>query len=203
MMKSNRDVCSFGVLMIVAFMATGTVMAADSCTDLQYENAKLKEKVNELQAELGQSPAPENSPAQMSVSCSSINLRTAQLHVKCTTSMGAVYERVSRDNFGESWKGPDGLIWSDRVGSRSESDTQYNAVEMCKNLGGALPSKADFERGEANGFREVLPNMKDRTFWSSSINPAVAISAYYFDDDGGDLDLGYRGKYSSVRCVER
>ncbi len=96
-------------------------------------------------------------PDQAPVACSSINPRTAKLHDKCTTSKGAIYERVSRDHFGEAWKGPDGLVWSDRVGNY----TQSNAAEICKKLDGTPPSKADFERSEGYGLREVLSNMTD------------------------------------------
>ena len=138
--------------------------------------------------------------------CSSINLRIAPLGMKCKTSKGghdgkgAIFERVSRDNFGEAWKGPDGVIWSDRTGS----DTQFNAVYACENLGGELPSRANFERGEANGFREVLPNMKDHWFWSSSVNPSDPYYGNYFSGNYGDIGDTSRnnGKFS-VRCVGR
>lgn len=156
-----------------------------------------------------QPPTPE--------ACDSVNLRTAQIHVKCITSKGSIYERVSRDNFGEAWKGPDGFIWSDRVGN----DTQYDAVKTCRNLGGKLPDRAAFERGESYGFREVLPNMKDRYFWSSevdwtsspdpervfwrssadlSFSPDPAFG-YTFSGNYGIITHGRRLHYYTVRCI--
>ncbi len=90
------------------------------------------------------------------------------------------------------------MIWSDRIGSAN----QYDAIENCKAIEGKLPSKEDFERGKKNGIREVLPNMKDRYFWSSSVHPNDSGNAYYFNGIGGDIDYGYRDNDNvSVRCV--
>jgi hypothetical protein len=132
--------------------------------------------------------------------CSSINLRTAQIGAKCLTFKGALFERVSFNNFGEAWKGPDGLTWSDLL---FYMDTQYNAISTCKDLGGTLPSRADFERGEINGFRWVLPNMKDHAFWSSSVNPFVSDFADYFIGNYGSFYSDYRELVGSIRCVRR
>lgn len=119
---------------------------------------------------------------------------------RCTTSKGSVYERVLRANFGETWKGPDGLIWSDRVGSITD---EYNAEVICKNLGGELPSMDEFKRNEAYGFREVLPNMKNRIFWSSSVDGDPEI-AYAFNGSNGDGVFDDRDYIlDSVRCVGR
>lgn len=196
MFKSKWGACAFGILMMVSFMATGSAIAQNSCGDnVEARLSKVERDIAHIKALLGQNPAPVNPPAQTPVACGSINLRTAQLHVKCTTSKGAVYERVSRDNFGEAWKGPDGVIWSDLVGQGS----QDSVANTCKNLGGTLPERADFERGEANGFREVLPNMKDQWFWSSSVNPSASV---FFGNNGVIYD-GSRNGYYSVLCVGR
>src|SRR5262249_47071098 len=122
---SKKGVWALGIL-VMGFMATGTAAAANSCGDnVEARLPKVEQDIADIKALLGQQAT---SPVQTLVACSSINLRTAQLHVKCTTSEGSVFERVSRDNFGEAWKGPDGVIWSDRVGSSN----QYDAVNTCK-----------------------------------------------------------------------
>lgn len=127
-------------------------------------------------------------------------LRMVTPGFKCRTTNGAIYERVTRDNFGEAWKGPDGLIYSDFIGKYS----QYDAIEICKNLGSTLPSQADFDHGEANGFREVLPTMKNRWYWSSSVPPGDSGYAYYLiGHDGGTNNPDNRYSTYSVRCVAR
>jgi hypothetical protein len=127
------------------------------------------------------------------------DLHQVAVGFKCRTANGSIYERVARANFGEAWKGPDGLIWSDYVGSYS----QYNAVKACKSIGGTLPARADFERGEANGFRELLPNIKVRWFWSSSVNPYDPYDAYVFNGYDGIFYNDDRDYTYSVRCVAR
>ena len=147
------------------------------------------------------------------VACSSINLRMAELHVKCTTSKGTVFERVSRRNFSEAWKGPDGLIWSDCVGGSPEDVcgaryNQYNAVKFCEKLGGRLPSRADFELGETNGLREVLPHINNYYFWSSSGASAdYTGSGYvyhrYLGEDTAYVYYEYISLAEAARCVRR
>lgn len=183
------------IAQLVAFAAFAEEKAGEN--NVEARLSKVEKDIADIKALLDQNPPPVNPPNQAPVACSSINLRTAQLNVKCRTSKGSVYERVSRDNFGEAWKGPDGLIWSDFVAH----DT-HNAGEICKNQGGTFPSRDDFKRGEVNGFREVLPNMKDRIFWSSSVAPYVHYF-YYFDGNVGDFGYGFVDDYASVRCVGR
>jgi hypothetical protein len=187
--------------MMVSFMAAENTnaVAASSCSSIQEEVTKLREENAKLKATLGQNLAPVTPSSPQPVDCGSIDLRTAQIHVKCMTSKGTVFERVSRDNFGEAWKGPDGLIWSDRIGSNS----QNYAMEMCKYLGGALPSRADLERGEAFGFREVLPRMKDQWYWSSSLNPVNSCYAASLHGNSGDIIHDHLENKFSFRCVGR
>lgn len=126
----------------------------------------------------------------------SVDLRSAAVGFKCRTSKGAIFERVARQGFGEAWKGPDGLVWSDFVGKYS----QYDAIMACKKLNGTLPSRADFERAEAKGFREILPNMK-KWFWSSSAHPTYDFAASVFSSKHGIIDGVSRYGIGSVRCV--
>jgi hypothetical protein len=189
----------------MGFTATWTAFAANSCDgNVEARLSKMEKEIADIKALLGQNPAPVNPPSQTPVACSSINLRTAKLHVKCTTSKGAVFERVSRDNFGEAWRGPDGWVWSDRLGS----ETQDRAIGLCRNIGAELPLRADFERGEANGFREVLPNMKinfaeERYFWTSSNLPSSDDNAYLFNGGSGIMTDNFLENKEDVRCVER
>ena len=199
MVKSKWISALLGVL-AVSVLSIGAVRADDSCkghesriTDLE----KLEKKVAELEEIIRQMPIP---PVQIKAcNDSSTSLRSVAVGFKCRTSKGAIYERVARDNFGESWKDSDGLIWSDYIGSHSQRD----AVSSCLRLSGKLPAPADFKRGEANGFREVLPNMKDRWFWSSSVHPYDSDNAYGFNGYIGDIDYYNRIYNNSVRCVGR
>lgn len=135
--------------------------------------------------------------------CSTLDHSTwIPVGTKCMTSKGSIYERVSRDNFGEAWKGVDvshSLIWSNMAG-RSSLD---EAVNTCKTLGGALPERADFKQGEANGFREVLPNMEGEWYWTSTIFSVE--ENYIFSGDAGDFGYSSPGRYgyASVRCIVR
>lgn len=134
---------------------------------------------------------------QLVPDCRSLDLRAVPAGTKCRTAKGSIYERVWREYFGEAWKGPDGMVWSDLIGS----GTQYEAVDLCKNLGGVLPSRSDFERGEASGFREVLPNMTAYShYWSSSLDRPTG-GAYIFSAGSGGADFNYhRITKVSVRC---
>ncbi len=196
MVKSKWISALLGVL-AVSVLSIGAVRADDSCKGHESRITDLEKKVAELEEIIRQTPIP---PVQIKAcNDSSTNLRSVVVGFKCRTSKGAIYERVARANFGESWKDSDGLIWSDYIGSHS----QYDAVSLCQRLSGTLPARADFERGEANGFREVLPNMKDRWFWSSSVRPNYSAYAYDFNGDIGYIAYYNRDSNYAVRCAGR
>lgn len=196
MVKSKWAVALVGILALSA-LSISSARADGTCKDHESRISDLEKRVAELEEIIKQTPTP---PVQIKA-CSdgSVDLRQAPVGFKCRTSKGSIFERVVRANFGEAWKGPDGLIWSDFIGKYS----QYDAITTCKTLGGILPSRADFERGEANGFREVLPNMKDRWFWSSSVYPNNSGLAYVFSGNDGVIDYGGRNNNFSVRCAGR
>ena len=208
MFKSNWGACAFGVLLTVSSLSSGKAFAAaNSCGDnTEARLSDFDKRLTTIEALLRQDPAA----SRPAVACSSLDRSKAiQVGTRCTTSKGALYVRVSKENFGEAWKGPDGVIWSDYVGSkRNTGDVKggiiidSEATRLCKTLGGNLPERADFERGEANDFREVLPNMKDRYFWSSSVNPNVSGYAGDFNGSSGNF-VYYRNYSDSVRCVGR
>ena len=182
-------------LVLVTVLTTTAYADGGLCNPDRFSD--LEKRVAELEAIVRAAPVP---PVEIKA-CNdpTTDLQAVAAGFKCRTSKGAIYERVTRNHFGEPWKGPDGLIWSDHVGYRS----QQNAVDLCKILGGTLPTRADFERGEANGFREVVPNMKDRWFWSSSVYPNISYSTYVFYSNHGDIGYDFRNFTGSVRCVAR
>ncbi|MGK5089088.1 hypothetical protein WDW86_16140 [Bdellovibrionota bacterium FG-2] len=94
-------------------------------------------------------------------------LREVRTGFKCRLSKldgeGAVnvFERVERAGFGEAWKDPSGLIWSDILGR----STKYQQAEkVCADVGGRLPTPLEesrmrgaFVQGSTEG-KKLLPN---------------------------------------------
>ncbi len=172
---------------------------------LEAGQAEMQKTLNTILDRLDQiPPAPPVEPPIEQVACSELSAKQrTTINQVCVTSKGAKFKRVAMEGFGEAWMGPTGengkqQIWSDRIGRAN----QYDAIDNCKAIAGSLPSKDDFIRGEANGIREVLPNMKYRWFWSSSLHPGYSDYAYVFNGDYGDVDdhiRSYSGYF--VRCV--
>ncbi len=100
------------------------------------------------------------------VPCKDSNLRKVQPGFRCSVVGGGIFERVAHDKFGEAWKTPDGVIWSESFGWFNQS---YGS-SFCKEIGGALPSYQDFYRGYTNGFQGVLPGFADfyNTYWTGA-----------------------------------
>lgn len=65
-----------------------------------------------------------------------VNLRSVRPGFRCLTQSGHIFERVHQPEFGESWKSEQGLIWSSFRGK----GTHQQAAELCRKLGGRLPS---------------------------------------------------------------
>lgn len=133
---------------------------------------------------------------QRPVDCLSINVNTAPIGTKCETSAGAIFERVERANFGVAWKGPDGLVWSDIVGN----EHQLDAINLCRTvIGGRLPTRGDFEKGEMNGFREALPEMGHYSQWTStSLSGGLG---WQFYSGMGEFSARHSVLNAYVRCV--
>ncbi len=200
------------IAMILAITGVSKITRAENnCPEckakqeMEQRMAVLETQVAELKKiledHLGQTtPVPPIEPPIEQVACSELSAKQrTTINQVCVTSKGAKFKRVQRANFGEAWQDDAGMIWSDRIGSAN----QYNAIDNCEAIEGRLPSKDDFIRGEANGIREVLPNMKDYWFWSSSVYSEVSDYAYGFSGSCGDLGYGdSRDNFSlSVRCV--
>ncbi|MEK7790767.1 MAG: hypothetical protein AAB309_03990 [Deltaproteobacteria bacterium] len=82
----------------------------------------------------------------------------------------------------------------------------------CEDIGARLPSKEEFTRlggylgsGSDQGYshhdNQILPNLADYWFWSSSVNPNYP--NYFCDFTGSDgvIDYDYRSFSYAVRCV--
>jgi hypothetical protein len=111
-----------------------------------------------------------------------------------------VYERVDSDGFGHAWKGPDGLIWSEK----KESPSQYSAIVSCQfKEGGRLPSKLDFEAGEVFGLREALPIDDHEGDWTSTSVPDISYIAYAFGGWDGQFSQVPRDGSGFYRCVKQ
>lgn len=142
-----------------------------------------------------------------------VNLRTVPIGYQCKTSAGAIFTRVQKDGFGESWRGPDGLVWGDLVPNGNY--TQPDGLDICQNFGGALPSKRDFLRGKQYVFRDALPHMRtsekerEYIYWTTDVygsgtldHPKNAFVFYGNDyhDWYGEIYFNISGG-ESVRCV--
>lgn len=121
-------------------------------------------------------------------------------------------------------------LWGDRVVNPDHQEGTYshhNAVAMlangafiaekaCISVEGkkanagvsdktfALPTIQEFEEARENGITNVLPNMKNRSFWSVSLEPKNANRAGYFNANDGYI--GYESReydFFSVLCVGR
>ncbi|MBI2605204.1 MAG: HEAT repeat domain-containing protein [Deltaproteobacteria bacterium] len=117
---------------------------------------------------------------------------------------GVEFEPVKNPKTGESgWRDTvTGKVWYE---SKNTPSGQYGAEMDCSEKPGQeLPSKADLVLAEQHGIRDVLKNMNDHWFWSSSLGPDGTRDAYVFV--GYDGGIGYDdrndGRYS-VRCVGR
>jgi hypothetical protein len=121
---------------------------------------------------------------------------------KCITSKFAIYERVSKPGFGEAWRGPDGVTWGERV---TEGNI-YSGQRVCTQLNGELPKSDDALRGEAFGFREILPNMmrtpaQGEAYWLNS-QPTYPCAFY---GNSGKINCSDNLVFVdfSIRCVSR
>lgn len=134
--------------------------------------------------------------------CRKFNLHGVKPGFRCRTSIGSVFERVVRENFKEAWKGPDGLIWSDYIGVY----TQPDGIKICTTLGGELPLRTDFERGELDHFSEVLPTITEKWFWTQSFRSRSPDMAFYYtnnEGDGGKIEVALTTIPLSIRCISR
>jgi hypothetical protein len=147
--------------------------------------------------------------------CENLNLRTAPAGTQCITSKQIVFQLVVRtpEHQKEVWKDLNtGLSWSDRLGQtypqyngEAACGSDHNTFEARGNLDCVqfhLPKIEDFQKAEADGFREVLPNI-GYWFWSSSLKPNSNSSAQEFFGDYGIGSSDSASNFDSIRCVGR
>lgn len=149
-----------------------------------------------------------------------------------TSSTGVQWKLVSRQRdpesgrFMEVWMDmSSGLLWGDRLESmgigvgKDKGGMKNIGDSVCKSKWGkaasthiterdfVLPTNEEFRIAEKNGLREVVPNIKDERYFSSTRNPADPEIVYAFYGSTGTVAVGQcsRGRFStySVRCVGR
>jgi hypothetical protein len=119
----------------------------------------------------------------------------------CKTSKNKTFKLVQKKS--ESWMDLDsGIIWSPALVDRYDRD---KAKTACRKIKMELPSRQDFRLGEKHGFREVLPDMRDRFFWTSTAHSKSPNARLLFNGNFGTLFwVAYNNvPYESVRCIMR
>jgi hypothetical protein len=95
---------------------------------------------------------------------------SAKSGFKCQTSEDFTFTRVTDKEFGNAWKDPSGLIWSDESHITFRRKTFLEATDECDRMGGRLPTINElFSTMDENGGREVLPFYDNNSaLWSST-----------------------------------
>jgi hypothetical protein len=89
-------------------------------------------------------------------------------------------------------------------GTESVEGKRSNPGDSEKKYG--VPTMSEFSQAENDGIREVLPNMADNWYWTSTVNSVPKYQdAHVFNGSTGKIDPGNRsvGVQASVRCVGR
>lgn len=91
------------------------------------------------------------------------------------------------------------LIWLPEI----HGEYDHYEAEKLQNDKQRLPTKEEFEESEKHGIREIL-DMRNKWYWSASVDPNGAGYAYYFYGSYGDF-FGYDRSNGggSVRLVSR
>ncbi|MNL23111.1 hypothetical protein D3C87_1444800 [compost metagenome] len=144
--------------------------------------------------------------------------------------------------FGSGWQDPSGTIWSGfqglasneaLVSDKNAAVTKSPATEICKKIGGTLPTKEDYLRlfsyFDSELFRNFWPTFTDQGrkdlylifpdmnrvqfFWTASLRTECPYYAFLFPTWSGDVERstqcmgfpGWRepGNVAAVRCVTR
>lgn len=142
------------------------------------------------------------------------SLLNAKVGYKCKTEKNYIFEKVRLQNSKVAWqsKGLDGqqsgLIWSDHFGLAENDRDHSDAAKLCAKNRGVLPSIQQFKQGEKEGFREVLQNMHNRWFWSSTVSASRVNEGqtygFYVDNSsfsGATVATGFELVKGSVRCI--
>lgn len=147
--------------------------------------------------------------------CRDFDLRAAKVGFACRTSKEKIFRLVHRAGDGaEIWLDRfTGLHWGDKLPDRIRRKAAAvlctKAVDGRTKMGALLlnqlPTINDFETAEHNGFREVLPNMKDHYYWIDSSVPGAKNIGHMFNGNIGKPEIVvYRSiNFENIRCVGR
>lgn len=147
--------------------------------------------------------------------CKSINIRQAKIGTVCLTAgaqLPSVFRLIDRSEDGkETWKDTrTGIAWADKL----DNTLTLNAAQAaCKQYSAgpngvfSLPTKSHFEKSRRDGFSQVLPNLKDTYFWTST--SVENDMRYTYDYYGGSRIVAEEGSINdtlaslpiSARCV--
>jgi hypothetical protein len=113
-----------------------------------------------------------------------LDLRAQGTGFKCQTKKGKIFERVSRNGFGEAWKAPDGTVWSDIItfattgAGVNHSISFDDAKKRCSDMQSRLPSPGDMQNAYTSGFLEVDPaGSAGLRWWTSTTSTGTALVA--------------------------
>ena len=156
-------------------------------------------------------------------------LSTAYADVTYTTSKGAVFRQIQGpSSFGKAWEDPTGMLWSANYNGnyanyaikpdQNKIIIDSPATEACTSIGGSLPSIEDYKKldsyfdmdknqrltdqGRKDMFA-IFADMKDRSFWSSSVDKdGDDVTWLYLGDNGFvPYNYGFRDTQAQIRCV--
>ena len=142
------------------------------------------------------------------------------------------FTEVNNPTLGAGWQDEKGVVWYDLVVANEQTQnlcpnaklgepctmTQQKAEAYCNGIVDAngtqiarLPSKANFDDlasflgfGSDSGYvAEIIPNLDDRFFCSSSVDSSSGGYPWGFNGASGGTGAGLRNGHCSVRCVGR
>ncbi len=145
-------------------------------------------------------------------SCQELDFEKTEVGDRCKTSKGYVFELVSKpDAHRETWKGPDGILWGDLIPSTETNEAFGRVIARnvrpvsglhitCQNQNMIVPTADHFKKGEKQGIREVLPNIKGNFFWTST-NVGLNHGRRVYVGDTGKLSFTGINTTAQLRCV--
>ena len=169
MNKFNIQMATVLTLFVTSVFFLNTTAFADCNTNTKV--ASEAPALKRLESTLGmvfRKVASGEEPQPLACSDISVNLRSIAVGFKCRTSKGGVFKRVERPGFGESWRDQNGVTWSDYLGNAAGSSWLPNRKKLCAATHSELPSVEDYKQGDALGMLEVIPNLENAQYWTSS-----------------------------------
>ncbi len=146
-------------------------------------------------------------------------LNQAAENANHVSNAGAIFIRdTSIPALGKAYKDPSGLIWGSPIVTNGQINrmTQSNAGKYCQDIGSRLPTKDEYIQLAkylgapqsynpylTDGKTEILPDLSQYDFVSSSVQKNDPLNIYYFDGRSGNIVSFYHGSEDgfAVRCV--